>query len=88
MRNILGVFIALTIIVILPTVQFVFAATEPGEYLDRRVEIWGLFYRMMIVAFVIGAIVSGIIVWLCMRFRESNPKAKPTRYEGTGELDN
>jgi len=87
MRNILGVFIALTIMVIIPSVQFVFAQDEPGEYLDRRVEIWGLFYRMMIVAFVVGAVVSGTLVWLCVRFRESNPKAKPTKYEGTGELD-
>lgn len=61
------------------------AATEPGEYLDRRAEIWNLFFRMMTVAFTIGTVVSGTIVWLCLRFRESNPKATPTKYEEAGE---
>ena len=53
--------------------------------MDRRVEIWGLFYRLMIVAFTIGTVVSGTIVWLVLRFRESNPKAKPTEYEADGK---
>ena len=61
------------------------AGDEPGEYLDRRVEIWNLFFRLMVVAFTIGAIVSGTIVWQVWRFRESNPKAKPTPYEEKGE---
>lgn len=60
-------------------------AAEPGEYLDRRAEIWNLFFRMMTVAFTIGTVVSGTIVWLCWRFRESHPKAKPTKYEEAGE---
>ncbi len=38
---------------------------------------------MMTVAFTIGAVVSGTMIWLVIRFRESNPKAKPTEYEGT-----
>ena len=69
-----------------PAVSYVYAAgDEPGEYLDRRVEIWNLFFRMMTVAFTIGAVVSGTIIWLILRFRESNPKAKPTPYEEAGE---
>lgn len=71
--------LALTMIVI-PAM-----AAEPGEYLDRRAEIWNLFFRMMSVAFAIGAVVSGTIIWLCWRFRESNSKAKPTKYEEVGE---
>ena len=87
MRKIIGLFMLLSVI-ILPSLQYAFAAgDEPGEYLDRRVEIWNLFFRMMTVAFVIGAVVSGTLIWLIFRFRESNPKAKPTKYEGTGELD-
>lgn len=74
----------LSIIVILPSVQYVFAAEEPGVYLDRRVEIWNLFFRMMTVAFVVGAVVSGTLIWLIWRFRESHPKAKPTSYEEKG----
>ena len=38
----------------LPAVDFAFAAgDEPGEYLDRRVVIWNLFYKMMTVAFIV-----------------------------------
>jgi heme/copper-type cytochrome/quinol oxidase subunit 2 len=87
MRNIIGLFMLMSILIILPSLQFAFGQDEPGEYLDRRVEIWNLFFRMMTVAFVIGAVVSGTLIWLIFRFRESNPKATPTKYEGTGELD-
>ena len=86
MRKIFGVSCILTILFLMPTVQYVLAAgDEPGEYLDRRVEIWNLFFRLMTVAFVIGAVVSGTLIWLVLRFRESNPKAKPTKYEEAGE---
>ncbi len=77
----------LSILIILPSLEYAFAQDEPGEYLDRRVAIWNLFFRMMTVAFTIGAVVSGTLIWLVIRFRESNPKATPTKYEGTGELD-
>jgi len=90
MKAILGLFLGLGVIlgllIIIPSVQNVMAAgDEPGEYLDRRVEIWGLFYRLMIVAFTVGTVVSGMIVWLVLRFRESNPKATPTEYEADGK---
>ncbi len=88
MRNIIGLFIVLSVLIILPSLQYALAqGDEPGEYMDRRVEIWNLFFRMMTVAFVIGAVVSGTLIWLVWRFRESNPKATPTKYEGTGALD-
>ncbi len=85
MRSIIGLLLVFSILVIIPTLDYVFAQEEPGEYLDRRVVIWNLFYRMMVVAFTIGAVVSGTMIWLCLRFRESNPKAKPTKYEAAGE---
>ncbi len=86
MKAIIGLGLVLGLLVILPAAQYVLAAgDEAGEYLDRRVEIWGLFYRLMIVAFTIGTVVSGTIVWLVLRFRESNPKAKPTEYEADGK---
>ena len=76
MKVIFSLGLVLGLLVILPSVRYVLAAgDEPGEYLDRRVEIWGLFYRLMIVAFTVGTVVSGLIVWLVLRFRESNPKA-------------
>ena len=86
MKVIFGLALVLGLLVIIPSIHNVLAAgDEPGEYLDRRVEIWGLFYRLMIVAFTVGTIVSGLIVWLVLRFRESHPKAKPTEYEADGK---
>jgi len=88
MRNIIGLFIVMSILIILPSLQYALAqGDETGEYMDRRVVIWNLFFRMMTVAFVIGAVVSGTLIWLIWRFRESHPKATPTKYEGTGALD-
>ena len=85
MKVIIGLGVILGLMVILPAADQAFAAgTTTGEYLDRTVVIWGLFYRLMIVAFVVGTVVSGLIVWLVLRFRESNPKAQPTSYEATG----
>jgi len=85
MRNLLGLFLVLAVLVLVPTIDHVFAAAdEPGEYIDRRVLIWNLFFRMMTVAFTVGAVVSGTLIWICWRFRESHPKATPTPYEKEG----
>lgn len=51
--------------------------TPPEEPVIRRVEIWGLFYRLMVIAFVVGAVVQGTIIYICLRFRESNKKNQP-----------
>jgi heme/copper-type cytochrome/quinol oxidase subunit 2 len=82
-----ALFSILAVLIILPTIQLVFAAegTEPGKYVQRKVEIWNLFFKMMTIAFTVGAVVSGTLIWLVWRFRESNPKAKPTKYEEKGE---
>ncbi len=84
MRSIIGLLFVLGILVIIPSLEYAFAQDEPGEYLDRRTVIWNLFFRMMVVAFTIGAVVSGTMVWLVWRFRESNPNATPTAYEKAG----
>ncbi|MDH3312684.1 MAG: heme transporter CcmC [Nitrosopumilus sp.] len=84
MKKLVGLFLVLAVIVVIPAIESAFAAgDEPGEYLDRRAVIWNLFFRMMTIAFVVGAVVSGTMIWQCWRFRESHPKAKPTAYEGT-----
>ncbi len=85
MRSIIGLLFVLGILVIIPSLEYAFAQDEPGEYLDRRIVIWNLFFRMMVVAFTIGAVVAGTMVWLVWRFRESNPNATPTEYEKAGE---
>ena len=85
MKSMVGLFLVLAVMVIVPAAEYALAAgDEPGEYLDRRVLIWNLFYRLMAVAFVVGAVVSGTMIWQCWRFRESHPKAKPTPYEKEG----
>jgi uncharacterized protein (DUF2062 family) len=56
--------------------------SPPEELIIRRVEIWGLFYRLMVVAFVVGAVVQGSIVYVCWRFRESNKKNMPREQLG------
>ncbi len=84
MKGMVKLLLVLAVLVIIPAVDLAFAAgDEPGEYLDRRVIIWNLFFRMMTVAFTVGAVVAGTMIWLVWRFRESHPKAKPTAYEGT-----
>ena len=82
MKSMVALFLVLTVLV-MSSVEMAFAAGDtPGEYLDRRVIIWNLFFKMMTVAFTVGAVVSGTLVWQVWRFRESHPKAKPTEYEG------
>jgi heme/copper-type cytochrome/quinol oxidase subunit 2 len=74
----------LAVLIVLPTLQIVFAE-EAGDYINRKAVIWNLFFKMMTIAFTVGAVVSGTLIWVVWRFRESHPKAKPTKYEGTGE---
>jgi heme/copper-type cytochrome/quinol oxidase subunit 2 len=44
------------------------------SYVIRQVEVWGLFYRMMVAAFIVGAIVQGTILYVCWRYRESHKR--------------
>ena len=84
MNGMIGLFLVFAILMAFPALEAALAAgDEPGEYVDRRVLIWNLFFRMMTVAFTVGAVVSGTMIWQIWRFRESHPKAKPTPYEGT-----
>jgi len=84
MKGMVGLFLVLAVLLVIPALELAFAqGDEPGEYVDRRVLIWNLFFRMMTVAFTVGAVVAGTMIWLVWRFRESNPNAKRTAYEGT-----
>ena len=56
--------------------------SPPEELIIRRVEIWGVFYRLMVVAFVVGAVVQGVIIYVCWRFRESHKKNMPREQLG------
>ena len=78
--------IILIVLFATPMIQLVFASETPGEYVNRAQEIWNLFFRMMTIAFVVGGVIAGTIVWQVWRFRESNPNAKHTPYEDKGDL--
>ena len=54
------------------------SVTDPtaDSYVIRQVEVWGLFYRMMVAAFIVGAIVQGTIFYVCWRYRESHKRNK------------
>ena len=53
-------------------------AQEP-QYVNRTVLAWNLFYKLMTVAFIVGAIVQGFLVFIIIRFREK--KVKPEEVE-------
>lgn len=84
MGTIIALISVLAVLVVLPTISIALGA-EVEEFVNRRVEIWNLFFKMMTIAFTVGAVVSGTLIWLVWRFRESHPKAKPTKYEAKGE---
>ncbi len=52
------------------------AQETPEGYIHRNAEVWGLFYDMMVAAFIVGAIVSATIVYICWRYRESHPRQR------------
>jgi heme/copper-type cytochrome/quinol oxidase subunit 2 len=64
-----------------------FAQESTQQYIIHRIEIWSLFYRLMVVAFVIGAVVMGTMFYIVWRFRESHPKNRgditPAKTGGT-----
>jgi heme/copper-type cytochrome/quinol oxidase subunit 2 len=83
---------AIVLILIIPVVMLIFLgvdisafAQETTErYIIARVEIWALFYRLMVVAFVIGAVVMGTLTYVVWRFRESHPKNRGDIIPRTG----
>ena len=62
---------------LLSLAEYALAQESAEDYVIRRVEIWGTFYRLMIIAFVVGAVVQGTIVYIIWRYRESNKKNQP-----------
>ncbi|MER3408402.1 MAG: heme transporter CcmC [Nitrososphaera sp.] len=60
------------ILVLSATIQVAFA--QEDRVIINRVEVWGLFYKGMVIAFTVGAIVMGVIAYVVFRFRESNPQ--------------
>ena len=69
--------VPLLIISLLSLAEFALAQESAEKYVVRRVEVWSTFYRLMVVAFIVGAVVQGSIVYIIWRFRESNKKNRP-----------
>ena len=68
------ILVAVAVLTLLGVDSAVFGQETTQRYLSARIEIWALFYRLMVVAFVIGAVVMGTMTYVVWRFRESNPK--------------
>jgi heme/copper-type cytochrome/quinol oxidase subunit 2 len=68
------ILIPVVMVMLLGIGDAVFAQESTERYIIARVEIWALFYRLMVVAFVIGAVVMGTITYVVWRFRESHPR--------------
>jgi heme/copper-type cytochrome/quinol oxidase subunit 2 len=87
MKRIIAVsIIALIALVLVPQIHFAHAQNADDksakQYINLRAEVWNEFFRMTTAAFTVGAVVSGTMIWLVWRFRESHPKNKnPTKWE-------
>ena len=74
--------IALALVPQMCTLHMLNASKSEKQYINLRAEVWNEFFRMTTAAFTVGAVVSGTMIWLVWRFRESHPKNKtPTRWE-------
>jgi len=73
---------SVTVLGLQSVIQMVQAQDEGGEVVIRRVAIWDLFYRMMVVAFAVGAVVQGVQIYSTWRFRESHPRFKASNFSG------
>ncbi len=73
---------SLTVLGMQSVIQIALAVEEGGEVVIRRVAIWDLFYRMMVVAFAVGAVVQGVQIYATWRFRESHPRFKVSNESG------
>jgi len=51
-------------------------AQEADQFVNRRIEIWALFYRLMTAAFIVGAVVQGVMLFIAVRFREGKVKQR------------
>lgn len=85
MKRIIAVsIIALVALALVPQIAHAQVGQDKSakQYINLRAEVWNEFFRMTTAAFTVGAVVSGTMIWLVWRFRESHPKNKaPTRWE-------
>jgi heme/copper-type cytochrome/quinol oxidase subunit 2 len=68
------ILVTITALTLLAIDSAAFAQETTERFFSSRIEIWSLFYRLMVIAFVIGAVVMGTLTYVVWRFRESHPK--------------
>ncbi len=73
MRNNSILVVSVAALTILSTVGIVYAQEE---VVNRSALAWGLFYKMMTAAFIVGAIVQGTLVYIIFKFKEKKVKAR------------
>ncbi|MCS6767253.1 MAG: hypothetical protein RMJ59_04410 [Candidatus Nitrosocaldus sp.] len=73
MRNLSILAAVVAVIVLFSTVGMVYAQEE---VVDRSALAWGLFYKMMTAAFIVGAIVQGTLVYIIFKFKEKKVKER------------
>jgi heme/copper-type cytochrome/quinol oxidase subunit 2 len=64
-----------TVIAIAMLASNVYAEQEQ-QVVDRSALAWGLFYKMMTAAFIVGAVVQGTLVYIIFKFREKKVKSR------------
>ncbi len=75
MKSITVVTVISTVIAIAMLSSNVYAEQEQ-QVVDRSALAWGLFYKMMTAAFIVGAVVQGTLVYIIFKFREKKVKGK------------
>ncbi|MCS7141240.1 MAG: hypothetical protein NZ888_03530 [Candidatus Nitrosocaldus sp.] len=73
MRNLSILAAVVAVIVLFSTVGMVYAQEE---VVNRSALAWGLFYKMMTAAFIVGAIVQGTLVYIIFKFKEKKVKER------------
>ncbi len=68
------ILVTVTALTLLAVDSAAFGQETTERFFSARIEIWSLFYRLMVIAFVIGAVVMGTLTYVVWRFRESHPK--------------
>ena len=63
------ILVLIAVLTLLGVNSAAFAQETTERYLSARIEIWALFNRLMVVAFVIGAVVMGTMTYVVWRFR-------------------
>ncbi len=72
-----AIFMPILVIPILSLViQLAFGEEQVPDFLNRRVAVWQLFYKLMVGAFIVGAVVTGTIFYVCFRYSENNKHNK------------